>query len=430
MCFFRDRLDRGISGLTESGAMNVRQARRTLATACSAHLLHDGLSDLLYVLFPVWARELSLSFAQVGLLRTGYSGAMSLFQIPAGLLAERWGEARLLAGGTALGALGFFFLASAGNFGILLLFLLLAGLGSSVQHPLSASLVSRSYEEGPRRFALGTYNFSGDLGKMTLPACVGFVTAWAGWRVAARGAAGLAFLGALAILLILTRLDRPASAEPQGREDRPVRNGWGIRDARGFTMLSAIHSIDNGTRTAFLTYLPFLLLGKGAALDTMGLALGLTFTGGAAGKFVCGAVAERLGVIRTVILTEAATSLGVLLLLALPLQPAFALLLFLGIALNGTSSALYGTVPDLVAPERRSRAYGLFYTVGIGSGAAAPPLFGLLSDRVGVPMMLVALAALVAVTIPLAQVLRPSLRGLSGEAERAARPSPSLPKSP
>jgi FSR family fosmidomycin resistance protein-like MFS transporter len=395
--------------------MNAPHARRTLVTACSAHFLHDGMSDLLYVLFPVWARELSLSFAQVGLLRTGYSGAMSLFQIPAGLLAERWGEARLLAAGTAIGALGFFLISSAGSFGVLLLFLLLAGLGSSVQHPLSSSLVSRGYEEGPQRFALGTYNFSGDLGKMTLPACVGFVTTWAGWRMAARGVGGLAILGALAILLILSRLDRSASARRVSREDRPVQNSWGVRDARGFTLLSAIHSLDNGTRTAFLTYLPFLLLAKGAALDTMGLALGLTFTGGAAGKFVCGAVAERLGVIRTVILTEAATSLGVLLLLLLPLRPAFALLVFLGVALNGTSSALYGTVPDLVVPERRSRAYGLFYTVGIGSGAAAPPLFGLLSDRVGVSTMLVVLALLVSVTIPLAHLLRPSLRVLPGE---------------
>jgi len=58
-------------------------------------------------MFPLRAREFSLSFAQVGLLKTSYSGAMSLFQIPAGLLAERWGEARLLAGGTLVCALGF-----------------------------------------------------------------------------------------------------------------------------------------------------------------------------------------------------------------------------------------------------------------------------------------------------------------------------------
>ena len=87
--------------------MNPHRARATTATACATHFLHDGLCDLLYVMFPLRAREFSLSFAQVGLLKTSYSGAMSLFQIPAGLLAERWGEARLLAGGTLVCALGF-----------------------------------------------------------------------------------------------------------------------------------------------------------------------------------------------------------------------------------------------------------------------------------------------------------------------------------
>jgi hypothetical protein len=54
----------------------------------------------------------------------------------------------------------------------LVAFLLVAGLGSGVQHPLASSLVSRAYETGPRRAALGTYNFAGDLGKIAVPAAV------------------------------------------------------------------------------------------------------------------------------------------------------------------------------------------------------------------------------------------------------------------
>jgi MFS family permease len=114
-----------------------------------------------------------------------------------------------------------------------------------------------------------------------------------------------------------------------------------------------------------------------------------------------------VGIIRTVILTEAATGLGILLLLLLPAGPALLLLPILGVALNGTSSVLYGTVAELVAPERRSRVYGLFYTVGIGCSALFPPVFGLLSDWIGVPMTLVVLAALVLIILPLAQLLRP-----------------------
>ncbi len=392
--------------------MNRPRARATLVTACATHLLHDGLSDLLYVLFPVWAREFSLSFAQVGLLKTGYSGALALTQIPFSFLAERWGEARLLAAGTGVAAVGFLALGTANGFVGLLVFLLVAGLGSAVQHPLSSSLVSRAYEEGPRRVVLGTYNFAGDLGKIILPAGVALLTAWAGWRGASQGIGILVLASAGAILLVLTRLASKPIKENAAELADAEYSGWGIRDRRGFTILSAIHSMDSSTRTSFLTYLPFLLLAKGGTVETVGLALGLVFAGGAVGKFVCGAVAERLGIIRTVVLTEAATGLGILALLPLPLQSTLVVLPVLGVALNGTSSVLYGSVADLVVPERRSRAYGLFYTLGIGSGALAPAVYGILSDRIGVAPTLAVIGLLVLATIPLAPFLR--LPGLSG----------------
>jgi MFS family permease len=398
--------------------MSQPRARATLVASCIIHFLHDGCSDLLYVLFPVWAQEFSLSFAQVGLLRTAYSGALALFQVPAGFLAERWGEARVLAVGTFVTAVGFLCLGTAAGFTLLVVFLVLGGLGSGTQHPLSSSLVSRAYEEGRRRAALGTFNFSGDLGKVTWPACVAFVTAWAGWRWATRGMGAVVLAAALGIFFVLAWLAPSGGETKTAPTAERAGAGWGIRNAWGFALLSAIHGIDNGSRTVFLTYLPFLLLGKGAGMDLMGLALGLTFAGGATGKFVCGVMAERLGIIRTVLVTEAATGLGILVLLALPVTPALVLLPVLGIALNGTSSVLYGTVAELVVPKRRSRVYGVFYTIGIGSGALAPPLFGLLSDAAGVPVTLAVLAAVILTTLPLAQLLRPAV-----ESQQAASPS-------
>jgi MFS family permease len=394
--------------------MDKRRAHATLVTACVTHLLHDGLSDLLYVLFPIWAREFALSFAQVGSLKTSYSGALALFQIPAGLLAERWGEPRLLALGTMVCGLGFVSLGTAGRFEWLLALLFLAGLGSSVQHPLSSSLVSRAYESGPRRLVLGTYNFSGDLGKTTIPAALALVTVWQGWRWAAGSVGFLALVAAGGILIGLGGLTHQPATQDRQPGVRIGGGEWGIRDLRGFSLLSTIHIIDSTTRTSLLTYLPFLLLAKGATVETTGLGLALIFAGGAAGKFLCGAVAERLGIIRTVILTEAATGVGILTLLFLPLQSVLVVLPLLGVALNGTSSVLYGTVADLVVPERRSRAYGLFYTLGIGSGALSPTVYGVLSDWAGVPTTLTVIGVLVLVTIPVATLLRASVAGGSG----------------
>jgi len=389
----------------------IRRPRAVLGTAACAHFIHDGFSDILYVLLPIWASEFSLSFAQVGLLKTAYSGGMAGFQIPAGLMAERWGEARLLAGGTAVTAVGFVLAGWAGGFAALLACLLLGGLGSGVQHPLSSSLVSKAYDTGPRRMALGTYNFSGDLGKVAIPGAAAVALPWLGWRGAVESYAAVGLLGALAILIALTRLGAGRAA-PAGtvEEDGPrAASGWGIRDARAYTALSAIHVIDNSTRTAFLTFLPFLLIAKGSTVQAVGFALMLVFAGGATGKFACGALAERIGVIRTVVITEAATGAGILLLLTLPLGACLAALPVLGIALNGTSSVLYGTVADLVTTDRRARSYAIFYTIGISASALSPFLYGVLSDWSSVPVTLAVIGSVVFLTLPFTLPLRQPL---------------------
>jgi len=81
----------------------------------------------------------------------------------------------------------------------------------------------------------------------------------------------------------------------------------------------------------------------------------------------------------------------------------------IGIALNGTSSVLYGSVPDLVAPERRARAFSVFYTGTIGAGALAPALYGVAGDALGVSTTLLVVAAIVLLTLPLSLVLKPVL---------------------
>ena len=384
-----------------------RRARAVLATACGAHFIHDGFSDILYVLLPVWASEFGLTFAQVGLLKTLYTGGMATFQVPAGVLAERRGEARLLAAGTAVTALGFLAAGLTGGFLALLACLVLSGLGSGCQHPLSSSLVAKAYETGPRRTALGTYNFSGDLGKVAVPAAVALALPWVGWRRAVEVYALIGLLAAGAILLLLARLRAGGSAEaPSAGATATHPSGWGIRDARAYRALSAIHVIDNSTRTGFLTFLPFLLIGKGAPVQSVGLALMLVFIGGAIGKFACGALADRVGVIRTVVITEAATGVGILLLLTLPLGACLFALPPLGIALNGTSSVLYGSVADLVSSDRRARSYAIFYTLGVGASALSPFAYGLLSDWGGVRLTLTVVGLVVFLTLPFTLPLR------------------------
>ncbi len=118
--------------------------------------------------------------------------------------------------------------------------------------------------------------------------------------------------------------------------------------------------------------------------------------------FMGGWLGERLGVLRTVMFTEGGTALGILAVLVLPLAPTMIMLPLLGVLLNGTSSVLYGTVPELAPSGQSERAFALFYTGAIGSGALAPILYGLLSDGFGPIVATVATAITAAAICPMA----------------------------
>src|SRR5438105_3927689 len=105
----------------------------------------------------------------------------------------------------------------------------------------------------------GTHNFSGDLGKVAVPAAVAFATTIVGWRAAAGGYGVLGLAAALAIVLLLARLATGGAAATPMRAPGYEGNGWGIRDARGFQALSPTGMIDNATRTGRLSFLPLAL---------------------------------------------------------------------------------------------------------------------------------------------------------------------------
>ena len=380
--------------------------RRSMAVACGAHALHDGYTDLIYVMLPIWQNEFGLGFAALGLMKTVFSGTLAGFQIPAGFLAERFGAPLILALGTALAGLGYCFAGLSNGVVLLVASLFVAGLGASVQHPLASSLIAHAFSGVRSRTALGTYNFAGDIGKMTLPAAASLMFVVLPWREAVAILGALGVLAAIVIFIAMPRFRdeavAPSKAENTGRAS-------GKLHVYGFPLLLLVGVIDSATRMAFLTFLPFVLTAKGASLPAIGFALTLVFAGGAAGKLVCAFIGARIGAVATVWLTETVTALGIVALLPLSLEAAFFLLPVVGIALNGTSSVLYGSVPDLVEPQKRQRAFGIFYTGTIGAGAVSPALYGLLGDAVGVNSALIVVAAGVLLTLPITLTLRPAL---------------------
>ncbi len=55
--------------ITQGLALAQTGQKRALAGACVAHALHDGFSDLIYVLLPIWQAEFGLAFSALAMLR-------------------------------------------------------------------------------------------------------------------------------------------------------------------------------------------------------------------------------------------------------------------------------------------------------------------------------------------------------------------------
>ncbi len=114
---------------------------RALWTACAAHALHDGYTDLIYLLLPIWQAEFGLGYGALAFLRGLAAVTMAGLQLPAGRAAEHLGGRTTLALGTALAAIGLAGLCVA---------LVVTGCGLSTQHPIGSAAVSRAYQSDAR----------------------------------------------------------------------------------------------------------------------------------------------------------------------------------------------------------------------------------------------------------------------------------------
>jgi MFS transporter, FSR family, fosmidomycin resistance protein len=382
-----------------------RPKSRNLLAACLAHALHDGYTDGLYAFLPTWQAQFGLSYASLAAVRALYYGTMGGLQIPSDRLLRRTSASAALILSTFVAATGLVIMALPFGFAGLCIGLVIAGIGSSIQHPRASLLVSETYGDGSRG-PLGVYNFAGDLGKAALPALAALLLPLLSWRPV---------LGLMALLGIVTALGlvflRPGTTVPlSGKAIKLL----GRRHRPGFGLLTIIGSLDTATRMGYLLFLPFLIEGRGGASATVGLGLALLFIGGAFGKATCNWLGQRIGVAGGVMVTEAVTAVLITITLFTPLLPTLVLLPLLGIVLNGTSSLLYGTVPELAPDGDTGRGFAIFYTSVIGSGGLSPIVFGAIADHSNRTVGILAAAVTAALVVPLMLTLRRTLQPTSG----------------
>ena len=389
-----------------------RHPRIYLGWCSVIHVITDGYYASISLLLPFIAADMGLNYTQSGLIQAASHTAISIFQIPAGLLSERIGEVLILGLGLIWQSASLTALLLASGFLLTLLLIFSAGAGGAVYHPVGTGLVSTVYPANTNGPAIGTLNFFGDVGKVLFPALAGLLVIRVGWQgsFATLGCIG----GAVAVLfLVFFRREighrkRDIARENSATDETNV-SFWrkGIRQPGQFSLYGVIGFIDEAVRSVSITFLGFLLIKNGIEAEAIGWFVSLTFFGGAFGKLLCGLPIRKLGPKVIILATALIKLIGCLALPSVP--PGWQLLLILplfGFVLNGTSSVFYIGVVPTFEPRYRSRGYSMYYTITFVAAAVSPLALGKVGDSYDLDAIYYAAAGIMALAIPMTLFLK------------------------
>jgi FSR family fosmidomycin resistance protein-like MFS transporter len=359
------------------------------------HLATDFASGMVPALIPFFADEFDLSYTLTALIMLAATLSSSVVQPLFGLWSDRRGAMWLLPVGVGLAGTGTGLAAVAPSYGLVVALVFVAGVGIAAFHPEGAKFAK--YASGRKRASgMSYFNIGGNTGYALGPIVVTPLVLWLGL------AGGL--LAALPVLVAAVVLARLL---PYLRTLRPLANGReasaGEDDTRAMWLLGAVIVLRSIAWFGLLTFVPLWAVSIGQTEAEGNRLLALMLLAGAVGTLLLGPVADRIGLRRTLVLTQGALPvLIVVFVLAGGAVGGLALML-VGVCVVGTFAPTM-VLSQLYLPRHVGVASGLAVGLGMVGGAAAVAL-GALADAVDLETALYACAVAPALGVVLALML-------------------------
>ncbi|HEX7052653.1 MAG TPA: MFS transporter [Burkholderiales bacterium] len=358
-----------------------------------------------YLLLPLIAHELGLSYSQIGLIMTCQYVASAIANVSGGILVDTVGRKGLLMA-VSLFWVGFPYLliGFTHSYAMLLVCVALVGTGNSLWHPTAIPTLGSRYPER-KGLVLSLHGMGGNVGDAVAPIVVGAALAAFSWRevVAFNVAPGLVVAVLMFVFLGSLRLGQKKHAAEGQSLAEYVRGLRRLFADRSLILLSTGSSFRTMTQTALLTFLPVYLandMGYGPAL--VGACLFAVQAAGFAAAPVAGHLSDRMG--RKNILMGAMASSAVVLVAmgAIGGSPLFVVLVaVLGFFLYATRPVIQAWLLDATPRNLGGSSIGVLFGAQ-AVGASLGPLFGgMVADRWG----LLATFYFLAFTIVIANLL-------------------------
>jgi len=334
---------------------------------------------------PILTRELGLSRTELGLLTSAIWGGMLLGMLPSGMLADRFGERRVIAVGATLLGLVLLVAAQASALAWLFGLLLLAAFGSSSASPGGTKAIASWFPPYQRGLAMGIRQMgvtaAGVIASVLLPP----IAVAAHWPAAFRTVAAIV----LGVTLIFALVYREAAPRPTHTPRAGGGAFWLLFRNRTFVFGTAYAWVFMGALGSAVTYLGVAMHQEvGVSAIVAGYLLAVLQVGGIAGRIGWGLLSDRVGRRAPAMLACGLLTLAVCAVMAfvrgsVPLALVGLLAFLLGLAAMGWNALYLTLVSDQVPVHSAATAIGAGLTISFSGMFIATPIFGLIADRSG-----------------------------------------------
>jgi MFS family permease len=359
-----------------------------------AHAVNEFYSVALPPILPLLVADFDITYGQAGALLTVFYVMYSVFQLPAGALADRVGKKLVLGAGMVVLATGIFIAGLAGDYLTLVLAQVLAGIGGSTYHPSGMSLISDLESGSTEGKAMGIHGLGGVTGTAMAPAIIGGLAVVFDWRLALMAGAGVGLAYAAVFVTWFPDVDdRPGdAAAADGGTPAPTGLRGRVRAAvnvplawwvAALFVANLLISLEIGAVRTFATAYLFERTAGSTAISNA--VFFVMLAGGGIASLGAGSLADRMDRITL--------GVGVLILSALALTatiavPALPLVLtawffVLGVLLYAAFPAMNALTSAYAEREFSGSLFGVMLTAGALGGAGGPLLVGVVAERVG-----------------------------------------------
>ncbi|MFH1485560.1 MAG: MFS transporter [Chloroflexota bacterium] len=385
--------------------------KKILAILTLGHGMVHWFVGTFWVVLPLLASELRLSFAQVGLLISARSLATALTNLPAGAATDILRRGRLIMGVTlAWLGIAYFGVGLANSLWVVILGLIVVGIGGGLWHPPAMTILSERFP-GRRGFALSVHGAGANAGDGLAPIAVGLLLAFLTWRQ-------VLFVNALpgimvGVIVFLAVSDGGAVAGQRKSLGEYLRHVKALFKNRSFLSVAAVSALRSMSQNAFLTFLPLYLARQfEMSSAVVGFHVALVTISGVVSSPLLGILSDRLGRKPILVCGLFIITAFILTLASLPMGPQFTIAVaILGLFFYSLQGVLFATAMDVAGQEVGATTVGMVFTGNLILSSISPFLAGTIADARGLASTfyfsgaITLLAALLVTIVPLKRTL-------------------------